>query len=220
MKSEIMRLPLYCIIFLLYKTEGSPSTYDISNAVSYIKRYTRVKRGDVMFWADPSFLQHTFEDTIAIVSEYDDSHTTTFTGIFRNRSSLMYRDLAFPSVVILPDFEHSEEVQKGFFDLPRHLLRENIWLIGLSKDYNDEGQINEFLKELTSKYFGHVRKFELNSKIFVIARVKEISLLFELYQKCNTRDISAIMITSLGHISKTDSKYIWENRKDLSNCLI
>ena len=62
--------------FLLYTTEGTLNTYDISNAITYIKRYTRTQRGQLTIWANPSVLSHTIDDIHAWISDQENPHNS------------------------------------------------------------------------------------------------------------------------------------------------
>ena len=208
--------------FLLYTTEGILNTYDISNAITYIKRYTRIQRGELTIWANPSVLSHTIDDIHAWISDQENPHNSMAIGVSKNQSALFHntKKFQFPSFVILPDFDQSKELQKYLVDLPLKLLRHNIWIICLSLEYNDELQISKFLHGLILKYPRYIGKFVMNSKIFALTKNNQSSHLFELYQMCNTSHLSAFKLTSLANTSYTDAKYIWDNRKNLDRCLI
>lgn len=223
-KSNVIRIFMFNIVNnLVCEATISYQQYELRNAVNYLEEYNHIHVKDIIVISGPTFFSKEndfFKDFYDTGSQNNLSPTYSLSlSAIDNVTKLTYRIQKYPlaSVVILPNFENSKEIQTTFFNLPDVLTQEKLWLLLLSSNYSTTYEMIEDVTELLWRHTGHRLKFLLDSQIYLVANINDSSHLFEFYQSCESLKPSIKYLTSLQK-DLSASIFIWENRKNLDGC--
>ena len=216
------------ILHILHSIMVCKSTivYDpsvLSYAINHLQEYNRVNVRDVVVLCSSNFY---YEENNIIKDIYDiASQNETY---FRFSSSFMMernmtqvmkniKKLGVLSVLILPDFENSEDAHKTFLDLPVALTRERFWILLLSSNYSNYDMMSKDVNQLLPRHPDYHSKFLLDSQVYFLARINGMAQLFEIYQICkNWKPTIKYLVTVTNN--QPSLVYIWENRRNLGQC--
>ena len=215
-------LPISLLITFICEAEGSYSNYDLNSAMEYLQGYNGIPVPNVVVLASPSLFETSFvEDIYSSAMNQQNPKFTTAMVVAGNLSQIInkIRRAPFPSVIVLPDFEFSKNVQNAFFHFPFNLKKKNSWLILLSSDYNTHDEMYKHLIRMISRHPHYLDSFKLNSQIYAVVKIKGVAQIVEMYQICDNRPISLRQLSFFPN-NGSNLKNVWEHRKDLDQCTI
>ena len=195
----------------------------LTSAIEYVQEYNLLYVKDVMFLAS-SFYVHGNE---YFLHEMVSSHTIpscqfTFMKTSRNISMIkpMCNQLENPAILVFLDFETSEDTRNAFFGFCEQ-SKNTIWIILFSTEFNTYNSFRMAVNHLISSYSNYLPKLSLNTHVHVIAKINGISTLFDIYHPCGASQMVMKHLIDLSDENqRRDEKIIWENRKDLGQCVM
>ena len=219
-------LRFFFILFNLCFIQGESFIFydSIKFVFNYLQNYTRQTLNDIIL-ADTSNLSENQELFVQGVNEMvSKRESVQFISILPDSSNIsatlqkMY-PTKFPSMVVLPMFNESNEVQNAFFELIPCLNEQNVWILYFLNDFKREEEMNEYVRSTMLENSNIDSSLNLHSLVFVITLVNGKAKLSEIYKPCKE---SNILIRQLVEITEnhTNSKYIWKNRRDLRGCFM
>ena len=215
----------YLLSSMECKAETFYKEFELHNAITYLQEYNRVHVTDVVVLGSSNFYtkeNDVIKDVYDITSQNENIvKFSSSLKVERNITQVINTIQKFrgPSIVILPDFEDSENVQIAFFDLPVVLTRNKFWLIFLSSNYSSQYKMNEGVKQLLSRHPGFHSNFFLDSQVYFIGKINGVAQLFEIYQICKNWNPTINYLATVTN-NQSSIAYIWENRRNLGQCVL
>ena len=226
-QKTMLLLTLLQVCLLISESKSTYETIYIDTAIDYLEEYNSVKVKDVGFLFDDKTYAR---DNDTIIHDLFDRHsqmeeslrfltTFQFSGNISEMSDKIEK-FSGQSVIILPNFETVEDIQKAFLKFPNRLTRIKMWLLLIESNFDSYEEMSERVNYILSRHPNYLSKFTLDSQVYAIVRINSLLELVEIYRVCPNNNISIRKITVLDVANKTFSEYIWEHRKDLRKCMI
>ena len=79
--------------------------------------------------------------------------------------------------------------------------------------------MNEDVKQLLSRHPGFHSNFFLDSQVYFIGKINGVAQLFEIYQICKNGNPTINYLATVTN-NQSSIAYIWENRRNLGQCVL